>query len=105
MDAMTLQQIAAGAAGVMVVMSAADLKAAMGAMYQEQQAQTAAAIAAHRERPTLSRAEAARALNVTLTTLWRWDKIGYLCPVKIGSKVLYRASDIDVILTLRTPEK
>lgn len=102
MDKATLQQITAGNPGVLVVLSAADLKEAMGELYKNEQAKTAAAIAAHRERPTLTRQEAAQALNVTLTTLWRWDKIGYLQPVKIGTKVLYKATDIDAILNQRT---
>lgn len=51
------------------------------------------------ERPTIDRREAAEKLNVTLSTLWRCAKEGYLVPVKIGAKVLYRASDIDKMLT------
>ncbi len=43
----------------------------------------------------LSVDEAAKELQVTKPTLWRWDKIGYLQPVKIGRKCLYRLSDIN----------
>ena len=32
------------------------------------------------------------------STLWRWEKAGYLTPVKIGVKVFYRRSDIDAII-------
>ena len=32
------------------------------------------------------------------STLWRWEKQGYLNPVKIGVKVFYRRSDIDRII-------
>lgn len=102
MEPAILQQITAGAPGVMVVMSAADLKEAVGEIYKAEQANTAAAIAAHRERPILTREEAAKALKVTKTTLWRWANIGYLKPVKIGTKVLYRATDIDEILLKRS---
>lgn len=98
MEATTLNTITAGAPGVMLVVSAADLKNVVNAMWQEQDQRTADALAAQRERPTLTRFEAAKALNVTLTTLWRWAKIGYLTPVKIGTKVLYKASDIDRML-------
>ena len=41
-------------------------------------------------------------LGVSKNTLWRWDKIGYLSPVKVGRKSLYRKSDIDA---LRSGEK
>lgn len=102
MEPAILQQITTGAPGVMVVMTAADLKEAVGEIYKAEKANTAAAIAAHRERPTLTRVEAARLLNITKETLWRWAKSGYLKPVKIGAKVLYRASDIDEILLKRS---
>ena len=82
----------------MLVISAADLKNAMSEIWDTHTAQTAEAISRHRERPTMTREDAAKALNVTLTTLWRWAKTGYLVPVKIGTKVLYRASDIDALL-------
>ena len=98
MDATALQQIKAGSPGVLVVITAADLKQAVGELFKEEQERQTAVLEAHRERPTLTRQEAAKALNVTLTTLWRWATIGYLCPVKIGTKVLYRATDIDAIL-------
>lgn len=32
------------------------------------------------------------------STLWRWEKVGYLTPVRIGVKVFYRRSDIDAII-------
>ena len=32
------------------------------------------------------------------STLWRWEKVGYLKPVRIGVKVFYRRSDIDGII-------
>lgn len=41
-------------------------------------------------------------LGVSKNTLWRWDKMGYLSPVKVGRKSLYRKSDIDA---LRSGEK
>lgn len=42
----------------------------------------------------LSREEAADKLGVNLSTLWRWNKDGYLPCVKIGSKVKYPMSII-----------
>ena len=48
----------------------------------------------------LVRKEDARAIlgNPDPSTLWRWEKAGYLTPVKIGVKVFYRRSDIDAII-------
>ena len=42
----------------------------------------------------LSREETAEKLGVNLSTLWRWNKEGYLPCVKIGSKVKYPMSII-----------
>ena len=40
----------------------------------------------------------AEILSVTKTTLWRWQKRGYLTPVELGGKRRYRMSDIKRIL-------
>ena len=32
------------------------------------------------------------------STLWRWEKAGYLEPVRIGVRVHYRRSDIDALV-------
>ena len=39
--------------------------------------------------------EAAQQLHVSKVTLWRWNNIGYLVPVRRGRKTYYRQSDID----------
>lgn len=36
--------------------------------------------------------------GVDPSTLWRWEKRGYLRPVRIGVKVFYRRSDIEAII-------
>jgi len=45
----------------------------------------------------LVRKEEARQMlgNPDPSTLWRWEKAGYLKPVKLGVKVFYRRSDLD----------
>ena len=37
-------------------------------------------------------------LNVDASTLWRWNKRGYLCPAMVGGKRRYRMSDVKSIL-------
>jgi hypothetical protein len=46
----------------------------------------------------ITRKQAAQMLDVDLSSLWRWDKQGYLVPVEIGGKRRYRMSDIKKIL-------
>ena len=36
-------------------------------------------------------------LSVTKPTLWRWQKLKYLVPVKVGRKNFYQKSDIDAL--------
>lgn len=42
----------------------------------------------------LTAKETAEKLGVDVSTLWRWDKSGYLKKIKIGSKIRYRESDV-----------
>lgn len=84
--------------GVCLILSENDLRSVVREMYAEERQRTEKAIAENREVPTISRRDAARMLNITTSTLWRWDKEGYLSPVKVGSKVLYRSTDIDRLL-------
>lgn len=45
--------------------------------------------------------QAAEQLHTTKVTLWRWAKLGYLSPIKVGRKVYYWQSDIDKITQKR----
>jgi len=46
----------------------------------------------------ITRKQAAKMLDVDLSSLWRWDKQAYLQPVSIGGKRCYKLSDINKIL-------
>lgn len=45
----------------------------------------------------LTAEETARRLKVDRSTLWRWNKEGYLVSAKVGSKVRYKLSDVERI--------
>lgn len=45
----------------------------------------------------LTREEVSKQLGVSETTLWRWDKEGYLKSTKLGVAVRYHQSDIDAL--------
>jgi hypothetical protein len=52
------------------------------------------------EETYLTRKEASMMLGgAALSTLWRWEKTGYLVPTRIGSKIFYRKSDVVNLLT------
>lgn len=42
----------------------------------------------------LTAQETADKLGVDVSTLWRWDKSGYLRKIKVGNKNRYRESDV-----------
>lgn len=42
--------------------------------------------------------QVAKILDVNKSTLWRWQKAGYLIPIEIGGKRRYKMSDIKKIL-------
>ena len=43
-------------------------------------------------------AKVAEILDVDKSTLWRWQKQGYLVPIEVGGKRRYRMSDVKRIL-------
>lgn len=47
---------------------------------------------------TISKAKACEMLEKDPTTLWRWEKEGYLTPVKVGGRTNYRLGDIQDII-------
>mgnify|MGYP001459760132 CR=1 FL=1 len=46
----------------------------------------------------LSPAEVSKMIGVDLSTLWRWEKTGYLYGYRIGGKKRYKKSDITKIM-------
>lgn len=42
----------------------------------------------------VTKKEAMIGFNVSHTTLWKWEKSGYLTPVKVGKRIYYRREDI-----------
>ena len=52
----------------------------------------------YRDEALISADKAAEMLDVSRPTLWRWEKLGYLIPMKIGGKLRYRLSDVKNII-------
>ena len=46
----------------------------------------------------LSKEKVCQMLDVSATTLWRWEKAGYLVPLVFGGQKMYRKSDVQRIL-------
>ena len=50
------------------------------------------------EEELLTIADVCQLLGVTKPTLWRWDKMGYLCKVMVGNRIHYRKEDVKRIM-------
>ena len=46
----------------------------------------------------ISKMDAAKLIRTSLSTLWRWENLGNLTPVRVGVRVYYRSEDIDRLL-------
>ena len=46
----------------------------------------------------LTREQVMAKLNIVPSTLWRWQKRGYLVPINVGGHRRYKSTDIDDIL-------
>ena len=81
---------------VQLVLSASDLKelllGLMAEVSQKNEDQE------EKEDVELSSDEVAKRLGVTKTTLWRWQKTGYLIPSKVGRKCFYHLSQIEKLM-------
>lgn len=80
---------------VTLAISAADLKEFGLALIAEA---AASKEQARNEDVMMSADEVCEALGISPNSLWRWGKTGYLRGSKVGRKVFYRKSDVDVLL-------
>ena len=51
-----------------------------------------------KEESYLTARETADKLGVDVSTLWRWDKSGYLKKIKLGNTIRYRESDVNRLM-------
>lgn len=101
MDKTLLNAITTGQTNVTISVNAADLKEVFNGIVQAERERAQADQARAAEKGTLTRTETAAALRVSTNTLGRWAKAGYLVPVKVGVRVLYKASEVEEILANR----
>lgn len=89
---MSLKNFLESGANVSFTITAMDLKEFLFEVAEEQ-AQTKSTVPAQLEK-YLTAQETAEKLGVDVSTLWRWDKTGYLKKIKVGRKIQYRESDV-----------
>ncbi|HAP51047.1 MAG TPA: DNA-binding protein [Porphyromonadaceae bacterium] len=82
-------------ANVSVNLSLADLREFVTELLENGTATAPAPVEVGRARDLMTRDEVCEYLGVTKPTLHRWNKLGYLTCIKVGSKVRYRREDIE----------
>lgn len=88
---MTINELLKTGSNVQLVINALDLREAFLQWNEElKQAKPAET----KEESYLSAQETADKLGVDVSTLWRWDRSGYLKKVRVGRKVYYRRGDV-----------
>lgn len=89
-----LSKIDASDGNVVIVASGGDLlKFSQDLMLRAKSEESIKAAAAKAERH-LTKEEVMNMLGVCDTTLWSWNKKGYLKSIKIGNKVRYSSSEV-----------
>lgn len=95
----TKNLIGTGSTKTVVELSMNDLRTVVGDMLREERAKAAEEAKKAQTVEIYTRKEVAELLNVSLSNLSRWDKIGYLKPVKAGRKAHYLKSDIQNLIS------
>lgn len=90
--------LSAGNANIKLEITGEDLRNFSEELISRAVNEVATAMQDNKEDCLLTKEEIKKRLGVCDATLWHWDKKGYLKPVKIGSKVKYRESDVNKIL-------
>lgn len=95
---MNLTELSQTGASISVTISLSDLTTFAEGLISNTKKQLEADVIAATEERFLSRTETCEFLQVDQSTLWRWANRGFLVPVEMGGKRLYKLSDLKRIL-------
>ncbi|WP_294591705.1 helix-turn-helix domain-containing protein [uncultured Rikenella sp.] len=101
MAALKLEELINGGANITLAISSADLKEFAQAVADATRLKIEREIADGKTEMLYTIEYVAEKLSVNRSTLWRWDKNGYLKVIEIGGQRRYRKSDIDRILNAK----
>lgn len=90
-----------GKSNTLVMMTGDDLKFLAKTMLLEVKKELENEIADGKSDRLVTIEQAAGLLGVNRSTLWKWDKKGYLKSIQIGNKRRYRLSDVNAIIAGR----
>ncbi|WP_300726298.1 helix-turn-helix domain-containing protein [uncultured Rikenella sp.] len=98
---MKIEELINGGANITLAISPADLKEFAQSVADATRLQIEREIADGKTEMLYTIEYVAEKLSVNRSTLWRWDKNGYLKVIEIGGQRRYRKSDIDRILNAK----
>ena len=90
--------LAKEAPGTIIAVRADDLMEANTRLIDQVRAELEREVAERQTATFLTREMVMERLNVAPSTLWRWQKSGYLVPVNVGGQRRYKSTDINDIL-------
>ena len=93
---MNIREILSSGTTTLLVVSPTDLKEFALSLISEREEEKKSNIPAHET--YLTQDEVSAKSQVDKSTLWRWDKSGYLTKVRVGGKVRYRLSDVTKLM-------
>ena len=95
---MAISEILSSGANVSITISADDLRTFFAEVAQEVMNKEKAAEAARNADETMTQKEVCKFLNVSKSTLWRWERDKYLLPTgRMGRSPQYLKSDVQRI--------
>lgn len=95
---MSIQEIIKSGANVSITIGTNDLLQFANHLIRTTKEELESTILTKRKEIYVTPDETSTQLRVDRSTLWRWSKTGYLIPIEVGGKRLYKQSDIDNIL-------
>ena len=95
---MNLQHLLESGSNITVSVSLIDLKEFANTLIDNTKRELELAVISDKAETYPSPKQVCEILNVDLSTLWRWNKKGYLKPAEIGGKRRYKMSEVKRIL-------
>ena len=95
---MSIQEIIQSGANVSITVGTNDLLQFANHLIRSTKEELENTIIAKNKETYVTPNEASKQLHADRSTLWRSSKTGYLIPVEVGGKRLYKQSDIAIIL-------
>ncbi|MEI6754992.1 MAG: helix-turn-helix domain-containing protein [Paludibacter sp.] len=95
---MNLKEILQESGNVTIAVSLVDLKQFAVDIIESTKKELEDVVIAEKAETYPSPKRVCEILDVDASTLWRWNKRGYLCPVEVGGKRRYKMSEVNAIL-------